>query len=441
MEINNKIKEVLGNLNISALNEMQEEAFQAIKEESEVILLAPTGSGKSLAFLLPVFELIDANNKDVQILVLTPTRELAIQLEQVWQKMKTGYKVNTCYGGHTMSVEIQNLSQPPAIIIGTPGRILDHLGRRSFDQRKVKILILDEFDKSLAMGFQNQMAHIIKTLTGLKKRVLVSATQKLQIPPFVGITTPVTLLFSTIGEKTTEGLNLKVIYGKSDDKLNLLFDLLCYLGASPTIIFCNLRGTTEDVSARLAEKGIVSACFHGGMTQTDREKTLISFRNGSLIFLISSDLAARGLDIPEVKNIIHFEIPSKNTDFIHRNGRTARMHAEGNAFLLIGKNERLPVYLSEPPETFEIPIVDSLPDESPWITLYISGGKKDKISKTDIVGFLVKKGGLELHEIGKIEGMDFMSFVAVHRNKVEKLLLKVKDEKLKGKKYQIRLAR
>ena len=174
MEINNKIKEVLGNLNISALNEMQEEAFQAIKEESEVILLAPTGSGKSLAFLLPVFELIDANNKDVQILVLTPTRELAIQLEQVWQKMKTGYKVNTCYGGHTMSVEIQNLSQPPAIIIGTPGRILDHLGRRSFDQRKVKILILDEFDKSLAMGFQNQMAHIIKTLTGLKKRVTLS---------------------------------------------------------------------------------------------------------------------------------------------------------------------------------------------------------------------------------------------------------------------------
>jgi hypothetical protein len=147
------------------------------------------------------------------------------------------------------------------------------------------------------------------------------------------------------------------------------------------------------------------------------------------------------LDIPEVKNIIHFEIPSKNTDFIHRNGRTARMHAEGNAFLLIGKNERLPVYLSEPPETFEIPIVDSLPDKSPWITLYISGGKKDKISKTDIVGFLVKKGGLELHEIGKIEGMDFMSFVAVHRNKVEKLLVKVKDEKLKGKKYQIRLAR
>jgi hypothetical protein len=177
------------------------------------------------------------------------------------------------------------------------------------------------------------------------------------------------------------------------------------------------------------------------MTQTDREKTLISFRNGSLIFLISSDLAARGLDIPEVKNIIHFEIPSKNTDFIHRNGRTARMHAEGNAFLLIGKNERLPVYLSEPPETFEIPIVDTLPDQSPWITLYISGGKKDKISKTDIVGFLVKKGGLDLHEIGKIEGMDFMSFVAVHRNKVEGVLQKVKDEKLKGKKYQIRLAR
>lgn len=441
MEINNKRKEVLANLDIAALNEMQEEAFQAIKEESEVILLAPTGSGKSLAFLLPVVDILDINNKEVQVLILTPTRELALQLEQVWQKMKTGYKVNACYGGHTMAVEIQNLSQPPALLIGTPGRLLDHLSRRTFDQSKVKVLILDEFDKSLAMGFQNQMAQIIKSLTGLKKRVLVSATQKLQIPPFVGLTTPVTLLFSAIGAKTTEGLHLKVVYSQTADKFDLLFNLLCFLGSSPTIIFCNLRGTAEEVSARLSEKGISNGCFHGGMTQVDREKTLISFRNGSLIFLISSDLAARGLDIPEVKNIIHFEIPSKNTDFIHRNGRTARMHAEGNAYLLIGSNEKLPVYLSVLPEKMEIPFTDSLPAPSPWVTLYISGGKKDKISKTDIVGFLMKKGGLDLQEIGKIEGMDFMSFVAVNKNRVESLLAKVKEEKLKGKKYQIRLAR
>lgn len=340
-----------------------------------------------------------------------------------------------------MAVEIQNLSQPPALLIGTPGRLLDHLSRRSFDQRKVKVLILDEFDKSLAMGFQNQMAQIIKSLTGLKKRVLVSATQKLQIPPFVGVNTPVTLLFSAIGEKTTEGLHLKVVYSQTADKFDLLFNLLCFLGSTPAIVFCNLRSTVEEVSARLTEKGIANGCFHGGMTQVDREKTLISFRNGSLIFLISSDLAARGLDIPEVKNIIHFEIPSKNTDFIHRNGRTARMHTEGNAYLLIGNNEKLPVYLSVPPETIEIPFTDSIPAPSPWVTLYISGGKKDKISKTDIVGFLMKKGGLDVHEIGKIEGMDFMSFVAVNKNSAESLLAKVKEEKLKGKKYQIRLAR
>ena len=441
MEINYKIKNILENLSILKLNEMQEEAFQAIKEESELILLSPTGSGKSLAFLLPIFELIDANNRDIQVLILTPTRELAIQLEQVWQKMKTGFKVNTCYGGHPMSVEVKNLSQPPAMLIGTPGRMLDHLERRSFDQRKIKFLVLDEFDKSLAMGFQNQMAQIIKTLTGLKKRILVSATPKWQIPDFVGFSTPVTLLFSSMGEKKTEGLNLKVIYAQTFDKLDLLFNLLCYLGSDPSIIFCNHRETADEVSARLAEKGITSGTFHGGMSQTDREKTLISFRNGSIIFLISSDLAARGLDIPEVKNIIHFEIPSKNTDFLHRNGRTARMHAEGNAFLLIGKNEKLPAYLSVPPDTFEIPVVDSPPATSSWVTLYISGGKKDKISKTDIVGFLMKKGGLNLHEIGKIEGLDFMSFVAVNKSQVDHLLIKIKNEKLKGRKYQIRLAR
>jgi superfamily II DNA/RNA helicase len=440
MEINEKIKEILENLDISALNEMQEEAFHAIKEESEVILLSPTGSGKSLGFLLPIFDLLILNKKEIQVLILTPTRELAIQLEKVWQKMKTGFKVNACYGGHTMSVEMQNLSQPPALLIGTPGRILDHMNRKSFDQRKVNVLILDEFDKSLAMGFQEQMDQIIKSLTGLKKRVLVSATPKLQIPPFVGVNTPVTLLFSAIGEKTTEGLQLKVLYSRTADKFDLLFHLLCFLGSSSTIIFCNLRGTADEVSARLSKKGITNACFHGGMTQIDREKTLITFRNGSIIFLVSSDLAARGLDIPEVKNIIHFEIPSKNTDFIHRNGRTARMHAAGNAFLLIGKNEKLPSYLSTPPETFEVPEIVSLPAPSPWITLYISGGKKDRISKTDIIGFLIKKGGLDFPDIGKIEGMDFMSFVAVKKNKVESLLANVKNEKLKGKKYQIKLA-
>jgi superfamily II DNA/RNA helicase len=440
MEKNNKIKNILENIGISMLNEMQEAALQAIKEESELILIAPTGTGKSLAFLLPIYERMVEENKNVQALIITPTRELAIQLQHVWQRMRTGFKVNSCYGGHSMSVEVKSLNQAPALLIGTPGRLLDHMDRGTFDQRKIDILVLDEFDKSLAMGFQNQMAQIIKTLSGLKKKVLVSATAKWQIPEFVGVSKPVTLHVPLVGEQIKEHLQLKIIYGQTFDKLNLLFELLCYVGSSPSLIFCNQRGVAEEVGYRLAEKGIDCGCFHGGMSQVDREKALISFRNGSIRFLIATDLAARGLDIPEVSNVIHFEVPSKHTEWLHRNGRTARMQANGNAFLILGKKEPLPSYLSVPAEPFKIPVSTIVPKPSPWVTLHVSGGKKDKIRKTDIVGFFMKKGGLDIHEIGIIESMDFMSFVAVDKSKVEDLLHKVKNEKLKGKKYQIRRA-
>lgn len=437
MESDQILLKTLSNLGIPALNAMQETALPAIQNLPNVILLAPTGSGKTLAFLLPVLSLLKADTPGVQCLILSPTRELAVQIERVWQKMSTGFKVNTCYGGHSMQIETQNLSQPPALLIGTPGRIQEHINRGTFALDGIKILILDEFDKSLSLGFHEQMGEIIKALPALEKRILASATNKAHIPAFTGISNPKVLNYYKAQDQSTDGLQVMQVIAPEEEKVSTLFHLLCYLGSEPTLIFCNQRDSTEKVRDELAAMGIPSACYHGGLEQQDREKTLVQFRNGSTLFLIASDLAARGLDIPEVKNVVHFELPLKQTDFVHRNGRTARMHAEGRAYLIVQHDEPLPVYLTEAPPLLEITEDEPLPSPSPWVTLYISGGKKDKLSKMDIVGFLSKKGDLQKDDIGKIEVMDFMSFVAVRKDIAQHLLKAIHTEKMKGKKYKI----
>lgn len=441
MESNQTLLKTLSNLGIPALNALQEAALPLIEANANVILLAPTGSGKTLAFLLPILNQLKASKPGVQCLVLSPTRELAIQIERVWQKMSTGFKVNTCYGGHSMQTEIQNLSQPPALLVGTPGRILEHLNRQTVDLATAWILVLDEFDKSLSMGFQDQMAEIIKGLPGLNKRILVSATAKQHIPAFTGIIHPKVLNFYKNSDNATDGLAIKRVLSPEEDKRPTLFRLLCLLGGESTLIFCNQRDVTEKVRDYLYGMGIAAASFHGGMEQPERETTLVQFRNGTIQFLVASDLAARGLDIPEVKNVIHFELPLKQNDFLHRNGRTARMHAAGTAYLLMHTDEPLPVYLETVPPLLELPPTETLPEPSPWLTLYISGGKKDKLSVVDIVGFLSKKGNLQKDDIGKIEVLDFMSFAAVKKTVVAPLLAAIQSEKMKGKKYKIVVAK
>jgi superfamily II DNA/RNA helicase len=436
MQLTDTLQAIIANLGISQLNQIQEEAFDAILKEPDTMLLAPTGSGKTLAFLLPIFTKLNAEDKKVQCLILTPSRELAIQIEQVWKKMATGFKVNACYGGHSMTVEKQNLSEPPALLVGTPGRIADHITRHSFDLSNIKTLILDEFDRSLTLGFHDQMSYIVRNLRKVTTKVLVSATVQIEIPAFTGIENPCVLDFTQEVVETSP-LKIQTVLSDSKDKIDCLFQLLCQLGASSTIVFCNHREAAERTSTMLWEMGIENAFFHGGMEQIDRERTLIQFRNGSTHFLIASDLAARGLDISAIKNIIHYHLPIKNEDFIHRNGRTARMHSEGNAFVLLHPDEIVPKYLDPLPEILPLNSDFILPERSLWTTLYIGGGKKDKLSKSDIVGFLTKVGKLDKDDIGSIELIDFMSFVAVKKAKFKTLLPIIRQEKVKGKKYKM----
>ncbi len=431
---------ILAALGITALNEMQAEANIAIQENNEVVLLAPTGSGKTLAFLLPVLSLLKTDVTHVQCLVIVPTRELALQIEQVWKKMATGFKVTCCYGGHDMQTEVRSLAEPPALMIGTPGRLLDHILRKSFSCKNISALVLDEFDKSLELGFQEEMTEIIGNLHGLRKKVLVSATAIAKIPAFTRVKSPLVLDF--VQDKAQKSkLTVVQVLAEKRDKMTRLIQLLSYLGAESTLIFCNLRDSAEQISNILNEEGIECAFFHGKMEQEERERTLIRFRNGSVLYLAATDLAARGLDIPDMKHVIHYELPMKGDEFTHRNGRTARMLAEGTAYILTSDDEVLPDYITRKPKILDLPSKLPLPGGSDWRTIYISGGKKDKLNKMDIVGFLIQKGKLEKQDLGLIEVKDNISFAAVKKDKLKSMLNLVSTEKMKGKKFKIEVAR
>lgn len=431
---------ILSNLGIESLNEMQLEAGETILNTSNTLLLSPTGSGKTLAFLLPVFEMLNEESDQVQCLILVPSRELGLQIEQVWKKMQTGYKVNVCYGGHSIDTEIKNLSNPPAVLIGTPGRIADHIDRGTFKTDGIQTLILDEFDKSLQLGFHEQMSFIITRLPKIDKRVLVSATSDIEIPRYTKVTNPVVLDFIP-HEKENESLTMKMVVSKEKDKIDALFHLICSLKSESAIIFCNHRDAAERISDTLNEKGIYSVYYHGGMDQDERERALIQFRNGSISYLVTTDLAARGLDIPEMRHVIHYHLPSKLDEFTHRNGRTARMMASGTAYILIHESEKQFDYIDYGMQVLKVDENAALPKPPEFRTIYISGGKKNKLNKIDIVGFFSQKGKLEKGDLGLIEVKDFISFAAVKSKKVPDLLKNIRDEKMKGKKYKIEVAR
>lgn len=412
------------------LNEMQIEAEQAISEASEVVLLSPTGTGKTLAFLLPLLELLDPENTEIQVLIIAPSRELVIQIEQVARTMGSGLKINAVYGGTQFSKDKTELKHRPSILIGTPGRVADHFRRRTFSTADIHYLVLDEFDKSLEVGFESEMKEILAALPNLKKKILTSATKSLNVPRFVGLKQPKTLTFADENENK---LKVKVITSPAKDKIDTLVETLKQIGNQPVIVFCNYKESIDRVSQHLAEHNISHGTFYGGIEQKERERALIKFRNGTYKILLATDLAARGIDVPEIKYIIHYHLPQRSQEFIHRNGRTARMHSEGTAFVIKWEKEGLPHFIEA--EAEEISNIESQ-DGSQWKTVFISGGRKDKISKGDIAGLFIKQAGLSMEEVGAIELKHDCAFVAIDASKIDKIK-KVDNVKLKSKKVRI----
>ena len=419
---------------------MQKATLEAIPKPNDVVLISPTGSGKTLGFLLPTLQLLEEDKTGVQVLILVPSRELAIQIEQVFKQMSTSYKINCCYGGHSVRIEENNFQHPPAVLVGTPGRIAHHLRRKNLVVDDVKTLILDEFDKSLEFGFKEEMAYIIRECKHLKKRILTSATALKEIPNFVGLKNSVELNYTTEHNDLKSALILKSVRVEGDDKLEALMLLLGKTQAKSTIVFCNHRDAVNRISEQLELHGVDHGYYHGGLEQIDREKTLIKLRNGSINLLITTDLAARGLDIPEIEAVIHYQLPTTEDTMIHRNGRTARMSAQGTAYFLLDIDDHLPKFLDVVPQEESLPKKLVLPKPCEWKTLYIGAGKKDKINKMDIVGMLLQKGQLQKDELGKIEVLDHSAYAAVKATKIMSVLKLIKDEKIKGRKIKMEIS-
>ncbi len=429
--IKNRV-EILQKLNIQQLNPMQEEALSVINNTTNTVLLSPTGTGKTLAFLLPLIDKLDPELKEIQALILVPSRELAIQIEQVIRSMGSGYKVNAVYGGRAMSKDKIELKHTPAILIGTPGRIADHFNNERFSTKFIKTLVLDEFDKSLETGFEEEMKYIINLLPSLNKRILTSATQGVSIPGFVRIDKAKTINYL---KEVSYKLTTKIVVSPSKDKHKTLLQLLNQIGNNPGIIFCNLRESIKGVSTFLDKNNINHGCFHGDMEQKDRERSLLKFRNGTYDVIVATDLASRGIDIPEMKYIIHFELPYKNEEFIHRNGRTARVNSKGTAYILKWEKENLPDFIKN--VGVQKLIKTNTRKASYWTTLFISGGRKDKISKGDIAGLFFKQGKISKDQLGVIELKQDCTFVSVPVAIAPKLVEELNNIRLKKKKVRI----
>ncbi len=440
------IKSILLRLHIEELNLMQQEALKTINKTShDVVILSPTGSGKTLAYMLPLVSKLDESLDQVQAIVITPGRELALQSDNVFKSMQLRLRSASCYGGRTAMEEHRMLKQQsPHVIFGTPGRLNDHLDKNNISPYGIRYVVIDEFDKCLEMGFHDEMRRLFRKLPGVKQHILLSATDAESIPNFISIDNAVKLSYIDETELVPERITGYQVRSVSKDKLELLNRILRHFGEESSVVFLNYRDGVERTAEYLRREGFAISYMHGGLEQKQREDALYKFSNGSANILVATDLASRGLDIPGIDNIIHYHLPQNKDGYVHRVGRTGRWEATGKTFFILGPEESKPDFISEELQDY-IPLDDDgnptqlpelqyspLPPKPKMATIYIGKGRKDKISKADVVGYLCRKGGLENGEIGRIDVKDRYTYVAVTNRKVNELIKKVQGEKIKG---------
>jgi len=417
------------------LNAMQTAVCDELLQHTDnLMVLSPTGSGKTLAYLLPLTQLLDAQSNQVQAAVVVPGRELALQSATVLKDMGCGLRGMACYGGRATMDEHRKLREvQPQIVFATPGRLNDHLQKGNIDTHAIRYLFIDEFDKCLEMGFHDEMQQLIGLLPKAIRSVLLSATPAEEL----GSQTLVTRFFKVLNflpedEQVSQRVTIYRVQSEEKDKLPTLRQLLLSFQGASTIVFLNYRDAVERVATYLREQGFVVSHFHGGMEQRQREDGLYRFSNGSASILVSTDLAARGLDIPNIANIVHYHLPETEDGYVHRVGRTARWDKHGKAFFILHGQEQIPAYVDADVADFALPQVLPEPTQPRFQTLYIGKGRRDKLSKTDIVGFLCKKGGLKGDEIGRIDVRDRYTYVAVARTKAKQVVQRTQGEKIKG---------
>lgn len=435
------LPQIAERLGIAELNDMQKRMMATAGQARDIILLSPTGTGKTLAFILPMLKILRPATGRIQAVVIAPSRELVMQIAGVLQKIGAGMKPTPLYGGHKFEDEENSLKAGTDIVVATPGRLLDHINRRTIDVMPTRILVLDEFDKSLELGFETEMKKIVNRLKNVSHTILTSATRAVDLPAFLNLENPLTLDFLGGNEDVRSRTRVHRVDSDGKDKLQTLRTLIANITApngeySRTIIFVNHRESAERVYEYLRRENVPCVLYHGALDQRDRETALAQFNSGVRPVMVSTDLAARGLDIEGVKSIIHYHQPLSAETYTHRNGRTARVQAEGDIYVLVGPDESVKEYIDFDDTRWLDPEV-KLPERPMQETLYFGAGKKEKLSKGDILGFLVKECGLQPDRIGVIDVKDHFALAAVRTDRIGELLQKAKGAKIKGERRQV----
>lgn len=419
------------------LTPMQEAAGAAIRSCQNVVLLSPTGSGKTLAFMLPLVQALRADIERVQAVVVAPSRELVVQIETVFRdhvrEHKLPFRGQSLYGGRPTMDEHRVLREVhPHIVFATPGRLLDHIGKGNLNITAVATLVVDEYDKCLELGFREEITQIAEAFRRCPQLVLTSATTTTEDSDLLRNRNFATLDFLDSTAELASRLTISTVTSPEKDKLATLARLLTHIGAEQSIVFVAHRESAVRIGKYLSSQDFSNVVYHGGMEQERRERALYRFRAGAAITLVSTDLAARGLDIPDVRHIIHYHLPADAPTFTHRTGRTARWEDTGNAYLLLGPEEQVPEFITDELPALDVDSLRLRPRQPRWTLLYIGRGKKDKLSRADVLGFLCKKGGLTAAQIGRIDLAAHAAYVAVERLAVKHLLRQIAGEKIKG---------
>lgn len=420
MENKEIISRIESRLGITALNPMQTAIAQS--DRKRIILLAPTGSGKTIAFTIALLKTLSEPQNKVQCLVIAPSRELVTQIAEVIRTICGGtFKVSAFYGGHSMADEVNTLSVTPDIVVATPGRLLDHIERKQIDIRQVSTLVLDEYDKSLELGFLDEMKKIVKRISSPSNIILTSATPIEEMPDFLPMKGVKVYDFSEKSESPRERIEIFAVKSPERDKINTLLKLLHSLPNEKVIVFVNHRESAERVYEALGREGFPVGLYHGGLDQQKREMAVDMLNNGSTPILVSTDLGSRGLDIDKVGAVIHYHLPLSEESWTHRNGRTARVNDTGKVYIITSEYDNCPEYVEwdniyEPTGSSELPI------RSDIATLYINAGRKEKISRGDVAGYAIQALGIPKDKVGKIALKDHYALVGIPKEMVKSII-------------------
>lgn len=451
---------VIEELGFEKLTPIQAQSIPLLLEGKDVIGQSKTGSGKTAAFTIPILEKLNLETRQVQALILAPTRELCTQVAREIRKLgrrHSGLQVLVLSGGQPLYPQLTALEKGVHIAVGTPGRVLDHLNRRTLDLRQVTSLILDEADRMLDMGFQNDMEKILKDVPKSRQTVFFSAT-------FPRIIESLSRAYQkqpvrvTIEEEQNSAPSIRQIFYETQPtvKLNSLLWIIQQKQPESALVFCNLKASVIELTQALIKAGVSSGCLHGDLEQSERDRIMAKFRNKSIRILVATDVAARGIDVENLDAVINFDLPSRADVYVHRIGRTGRAGKKGFAISLVtprekGKLPGIEKFTGAKIEQKTLADVENLNSENfkkalqqdaLMATLFIAGGRKDKMRPGDILGALTGEAGdLKGTDIGKIEIHDRFSYVAVSKNIAQTAVDRLRLGRIKGRKFRIELVR